>query len=134
MSDFTPAEQRFIETLSDGYEEKYPELARENHARAVKRYRAFRDAIDAGTWTPAYDYWRHGGSYVTNVVYPSGAVGCIASARHSRSGRFEIACAPAGHDETYRTRDAAARAEAEIALAQWALALAPVSAGVAIGA
>lgn len=119
MSDYTPAEVRFIETLSSSYEEKYPDLARENHARAVQRYRAFRDAMAAGTWTPEYDYWRHGGSYVTNIVYPSGAVGCIASARHTMSGKFEIACPPSENDEKFATRDAAARAEAVIALAQW---------------
>lgn len=123
MSDYTATEIAFIETPRDDYERKFPEISRDNRERALLRYRSFRDAVEAGTWEPRYSNWRHGGSYVDNIVYPSGAVGCIASSRHTRSGRFEIACSPAEHDEKYRTRDEAARAEAEIALSQWADAL-----------
>ncbi|WP_304350038.1 hypothetical protein [Comamonas testosteroni] len=30
-------------------------------------------------WTPAYERWRHGGWYVTNVLYPAGACGCVSN-------------------------------------------------------
>lgn len=79
--------------------------------------RTRRDAMKRNDWKPLYAPWRHGGSYVTTIVYPSGAVGCIASAKHTLSGKFEIACHPdAG---TFRTRRAAAFAEREIALQEW---------------
>jgi hypothetical protein len=66
-----------------------------------------------------YSYWRHGGSY-TNVTYPGGACGCIASARHTISGKFEIACDNRFDGRpTFRTREEAAKAEKEIALELW---------------
>lgn len=65
-----------------------------------------------------YEPWRHGGSY-TAVTYPGGAVGCIASARHTASKRFEIACDPRPERDTYRTRDEAAHAERELVLSIW---------------
>lgn len=76
-----------------------------------------RDAMAREDWKPLYSPWRHGGSYVTTIVYPNGAIGCIASAKHTLSGKFEIACHPdAG---TFPTRRAAAFAEREIALQKW---------------
>lgn len=75
-----------------------------------------REAMEADDWIPEYEYWRHGGSYVTNVVFPSGAVGCVASARHTLSGKFESACFDLG---TFKTRDAAARAERAHAISLW---------------
>lgn len=30
-------------------------------------------------WTPIYSSWRHGGWYVHNVRYPSGACGCVSN-------------------------------------------------------
>jgi hypothetical protein len=81
------------------------------------RRRAARDQMDREDWEPIYEKWRHGGSYVTNLIYPNGAVGCIASARHTASGKFEIAC---HHDAgTFPTRRAAAFAEREIAQQMW---------------
>lgn len=120
MSEYTPAEVAFIETPRDNYDRKYPETSRTNRENTLRRYRLFRDQFEAGTWEPMYSPWRHGGSYVDNIVHVSGAVGCIASDRHTTSGRFEIACPPEGHAETYKTRRAAAIAEAELVLAQWA--------------
>lgn len=76
-------------------------------------------------WRPSYEPWRHGGSYVWNLRYPSGAVGCIASARHTISGKFEIACDPrrgTGVDEKelqYKTRDEAAYAERDLVVQMW---------------
>jgi hypothetical protein len=57
---------------------------------------------------PEFAPWRHGGWYVTNVHYPSGAVGCVS--RNYPDGKWRIAC-DHPHDETFPTRDAAARAE-----------------------
>lgn len=53
-------------------------------------------------WVPGYSAWRHGGSYVSGVRYPSGAVGCIASARKTISGRFEVGCFDLGKFKTRR--------------------------------
>jgi hypothetical protein len=64
-------------------------------------------------WTPSYEAWRHGGWYVTNVRYPSGAVGCVS--RNYSDRKWRIVCMGTGPgvegDETYPNRDAAARAE-----------------------
>jgi hypothetical protein len=55
-----------------------------------------------------YSRWRHGGWYVDNVRYPSGAVGCVSCNYPDR--KWRIVCA--GQDDvTYPDRDAAARAE-----------------------
>ena len=72
-------------------------------------------ALNDPAWTPTYSRWRHGGSYVDNLYRPSGAVGCIASARHTDDGLFHIACDPRPADRQvgYRTREAAAYAERE---------------------
>src|SRR5580700_4881304 len=35
------------------------------------------DETRLGDWSPVYSPWRHGGWYVDNVRYPSGAVGCV---------------------------------------------------------
>lgn len=81
------------------------------------RYRALNDP----SWKPAYSRWRHGGSYVDNLYRPSGAVGCIASARHTVDGLFRIACDPRPEDQQvgYRTREEAAYAEREMVLSMW---------------
>jgi hypothetical protein len=67
-----------------------------------------------------YSRWRHGGWYVDNVHYPSGAVGCVS--RNYGDRKWRIACderrrtgtnVPPSQvvDHTYRTRDEAATAE-----------------------
>ena len=64
------------------------------------------------TWTPQYSQWRHGGWYVHNIRYPSGAIGCVS--RNYPDNKWRIACDPrrlAHLVHTYPTRDAAARAE-----------------------
>lgn len=59
-------------------------------------------------FTPSYSRWRHGGWYVSNVRYPSGADGCVSN--NYLDKRWRIVCC--GHDEvTFPSRDAAARAE-----------------------
>jgi len=67
----------------------------------------------SATWKPEYHPWHHGGWYVSNLGYPSGAVGCVS--RHSRDGKWRIVCDPRSSDHTYLTRDAAAHAEYELA-------------------
>lgn len=57
------------------------------------------------------------GWYVGNVRYPNGAVGCVS--RNYPDRRWRIACDERQGDYTYRTRDAAARAEQVLALSQY---------------
>lgn len=64
-----------------------------------------------------YTPWRHGGWYVGNVRYPNGAVGCVS--RNYPDKRWRIACDARQGDQTYRTRDEAARAEQVLALSQY---------------
>lgn len=66
-------------------------------------------------WTPTYAPWRHGGYYVTNVRYPSGACGCVSNNYADRKWRIvtENTGPGAEGDRTFRTRDDAARAELE---------------------
>lgn len=58
-----------------------------------------------------YSPWRHGGWYVLNVQYPSGAVGCVS--RNYPDGKWRIACDPRPFEDqpTFKTRDEAAAAE-----------------------
>ena len=67
-------------------------------------------------WTPQYSPWRHGGWYVVNVHYPSGAVGCVS--RNYADHKWRITCGT-GHlgELTFPNRDAAARAERHLSLA-----------------
>jgi hypothetical protein len=63
-----------------------------------------------------YESWRHGGWYVLNVRYPSGAVGCVSRrmvpvGRQEPDGRWRIACDSRPEDHSYDCRDDAARAE-----------------------
>lgn len=66
-------------------------------------------------WAPSYSPWRHGGWYVSNVHYSSGAVGCVS--RNYADRQWRIVCEGTGPgvegDRTFRTRDEAARAEFE---------------------
>lgn len=66
-----------------------------------------------------YSRWRHGGWYVDNVRYPSGAVGCVTRqmvnpATGKPDGKWRIACDSREGDYTYRTRDEAAAAERDL--------------------
>jgi hypothetical protein len=72
-------------------------------------------AIESPPTSFTYERWRHGGWYVTNVRYPGGAVGCVS--RNYPDKKWRIACDPRPFDEapTFKTRDAAARAEWHLA-------------------
>jgi hypothetical protein len=61
---------------------------------------------------PQYERWRHGGWYVTNVRYPSGACGCVS--RNYADRKWRIVCDDRPGDYAYYTRDAAARAERDL--------------------
>lgn len=65
-----------------------------------------------------YDRWRHGGWYVLEVRYPGGAIGCVS--RNYPDRKWRIVCDRRPGDITYRSRDAAARAEYQLARAQHA--------------
>ena len=86
----------------------------------------FVEAPGLKDWAPVYTKWRHGGWYVVNVPYPSGAAGCVS--RQYPDGRWRIVCDErrsdigAHGDFTFPNRDAAARAEHALAIAQakWA--------------
>lgn len=62
-------------------------------------------------WQPKFARWRHGGYYVTNVRYPSGGCGCVSNNFPDRLWRIMT------HTDgpTFRSRDAAARAERDYA-------------------
>lgn len=70
-------------------------------------------------WTPVYSKWRHGGWYVHNVRYPNGGIGCVSN--NYQDKKWRIACDNRRQelggegDFTFPTRDAAARAELELA-------------------
>jgi len=73
----------------------------------------------ATEWVPIFSAWRHGGWYIDNCHYPSGAVGCVS--RNYPDRKWRIVCDPrpgsflgGSDDHTYRSRDAAARAEYEL--------------------
>lgn len=80
----------------------------------VETLRSRLASMEAETWEPRYSTWRHGGSYVDNLFHAGGGIGCIASARHTASKKHESACFDLGK---FGTRDAAARAERDFAVA-----------------
>lgn len=59
-----------------------------------------------------YSPWRHGGYYVNEVRYPSGAVGCVAGP--NKDGRWFIACDSRSEEISYATRHDAAVAERDL--------------------
>lgn len=65
-------------------------------------------------WTPEYESWRHGGWYVTNLRYPSGACGCVS--RNYEDKKWRIACDPRpfADQPTFKNRDDAARGERDL--------------------
>src|SRR4051794_13911366 len=70
-------------------------------------------------WTPTYSSWRHGGWYVDNLSYPSGACGCVS--RNYADKKWRIACDPRPLEEqpTFKNRDEAARAERDLITEQY---------------
>lgn len=80
----------------------------------VETLRSRLATMESETWEPSYSTWRHGGSYVDNLFHAGGGIGCIASARHTSSKKHESASFDLGK---FATRDAAARAERDFAVA-----------------
>lgn len=82
-------------------------------------------------WEPQFSLWRHGGWYVNNVRYPSGAVGCVSN--NFPDKKWRIVCDDRRDelngpgDFTFDTRDAAARAEHALASAAQVAAQAEVA-------
>lgn len=72
------------------------------------------DATADRPWVPLYERWRHGGWYVTNVRWPSGAAGCVS--RNYADGKWRIVCDPRpfATAPTFGSRDEAAHAEHDL--------------------
>jgi hypothetical protein len=70
--------------------------------------------IGSRQWEPEFEAWRHGGWYVVNLRYPSGAVGCVS--RNYSDGKWRIVCDPRPFESrpTFKSRGAAALAEREL--------------------
>ena len=68
-------------------------------------------AATADKWEPQFSPWRHGGWYVDNLRYPSGAVGCVS--RNYPDKKWRIVCDPRPFEErpTFPNRIAAAHGE-----------------------
>lgn len=84
----------------------------------------FQEALESPGWEPTYSHWRHGGWYVDNLHHPCGAVGCVS--RNYADKKWRIVCdpRPRAHDLfTYKSRDAAAFAERELAIEHYRLGL-----------
>lgn len=58
-----------------------------------------------------YHWWRHGGWYVDQTIWPNGGCGCVS--RNFADKKWRIACDPRPFAEqpTFRNRDNAARGE-----------------------
>jgi hypothetical protein len=69
-------------------------------------------------WQPSFSPWRHGGWYVDNVRYPSGACGCVSRNYADRKWRIVCDKRPFEDRPTFKTRDEAARAERKLAAAE----------------
>ncbi len=69
-------------------------------------------------WSPQLSSWRHGGYYVSNVRYTSGAVGCVSN--NYPDSQWRIVCDTAGESEqkTYVSAVWAALAERALVLMQ----------------
>ena len=80
------------------------------YARAMEAEAMWCEALVV--FKPEFSPWRHGGWYVDNVRYPSGACGCVS--RNYPDRKWRIACDNRPGDHTYPNREAAARAEYEI--------------------
>jgi hypothetical protein len=106
--------EKFGELLDDLFAATLDECRSLEYTGAAQRRR--------DPWTPVYDAWRHGGWYVRDVRYPSGACGCVS--RNYSDGKWRIVCQNTGPgsdgDVTYPSRDAAARAERDLAEAMCA--------------
>lgn len=60
-----------------------------------------------------YSKWRHGGWYVNNICYPSGAVGCVSN--NYTDGRWRIVCDTRSPAPSFATRHDAALDELALA-------------------
>ncbi|MDD4865690.1 MAG: hypothetical protein PHQ28_00730 [Mycobacterium sp.] len=58
-----------------------------------------------------YQPWRHGGWYVAETLWPDGGCGCVSREFADRQWRFVCDPRPFDQQQTFRTRDDAARGE-----------------------
>ncbi len=102
FSNDAPIAYQQLAALVNGYQEA---------ARLIMKAFATKDV----EWTPVYERWRHGGWYVTNISYPSGAYGCVSNSYPDK--KWRVVCDDRRNalgepgDFTFPSRDAAARAE-----------------------
>jgi hypothetical protein len=79
--------------------------------RAVNGSQSTSEPVPEAEFVPIYSLWRHGGWYVDNVQYPSGACGCVSRNYSDRKWRIVCDPRPLAQQPTFATRDEAARAE-----------------------
>jgi hypothetical protein len=65
-------------------------------------------------FAPEYAPWRHGGWYVTNIRYSTGACGCVSRNFPDKKWRIVGDPRPFETAPTFPTRDAAAHAEYQL--------------------
>ncbi|BDE73439.1 MAG TPA: hypothetical protein PK306_06470 [Aquabacterium sp.] len=94
----------------------------QSHCTPLQAFSQVLDMVDPARPLD-YSPWRHGGWYVSEVRYPSGACGCVS--RNYPDKKWRIVCdnrrgdLNAPGDVTFRSRDEAARAEQVLALHAW---------------
>lgn len=85
----------------------------------IKVNRQVVDPAADQSFEPVYSNWRHGGWYVNNVRYPTGAIGCVSN--NYPDGKWRIVCDDRRvnlnepGDFTFASRDEAAKAEFALA-------------------
>lgn len=95
-------------------------------AHNTARIQRMVEAQNSTTWQPEFSRWRHGGWYVDNLCYPSGAIGCVSNNYDDK--KWRIACDPRPFNEqpTFKNRTDAAFAERELVCAKFQTHAAPV--------
>ena len=69
---------------------------------------------DNNQWQPEFSRWRHGGWYVDNLQYPSGAIGCVSNNYPDKKWRIVCDPRPFAEQPTFANRVAAAHGEREL--------------------
>lgn len=110
--DFAAIRARKQMTSSTGTEARAREDSIDAHNRINREKRI--QQMNQPDWQPEFSSWRHGGWYVGNLCYPSGAVGCVS--RNYDDKKWRIVCDPRPFDEqpTFPNRIAAAFGEREL--------------------
>ena len=97
--------------MSDFDETKHPRGHASNPGAFSGKDNSVPESSLGGAWSPKYEQWRHGGWYVTNIQYITGAVGCVSRNYADRKWRIVCDKRPFDTAPTFRSRDEAAAAE-----------------------